>query len=85
MTLQVIRGESRNRTVGERLADQLKSARVSGDLYLGYPVLSTADERVQVDALLASADHGVVAFQLADAVLWSDDAWQQTIAEQNRL
>lgn len=85
MTLQVIRGESRNRTVGERLADQLKSAGVSGDLYLGYPVLSTADERVQVDALLASADHGVVAFQLADAVPSSDDAWQQTIGEQNRL
>lgn len=85
MTLQVIRGETKNRTVGEALADRLGAAGVSGDLYLGYPVLSTADERVAVDALLASVSYGVVAFQIADSLPSSEDAWTQVVAEQNRL
>lgn len=85
MGLQVIRGESKNRPVGERLADRLEREGLEGDLYLGYPVLSTADERVQVDALLASEQHGVVAFQIADALPTSPDMWEKVIAEQNRL
>lgn len=85
MTLQVIRGETKNRTVGEQLADKLIADGVEGDLYLGYPVLSTADERVQVDALLASTSYGVVAFQIASSLPHDESDWQHAIDEQNRL
>lgn len=38
---------------------------ITGTLYLGYPVLSTADAKVFVDALLVSRSHGLVAFDLS--------------------
>jgi superfamily I DNA and RNA helicase len=85
MTLQVIRGETKNRTIGEELAARLGALGVSGDLYLGYPVLASADERVHVDALLASPDHGVVAFQIADAMPANADDWREVVDAQNGL
>lgn len=85
MTLQVIRGESRNRTQAEQLADKLDSVGASGDLYLGYPVLSSADDRVQVDALLASGEHGVIAFQIAETLPSSTGEWAEVVDHQNRL
>lgn len=36
-----------------------------GTLYLGYPVLTTADAKVFVDALLVSSTHGLVAFDVS--------------------
>lgn len=85
MTLQVIRGESKNRTQAELLAAKLGQLGAEGDLYLGYPVLSTADDRVQVDALLASAEHGVVAFQIAEFPPQNVVDWRNVVASQNRL
>lgn len=85
MALQVIRGETKNRTIGENLATKLEALGVSGDLYLGYPVLASADERVHVDALLASRDHGVVAFQIAEANPTTVEDWQGVVDSQNGL
>jgi superfamily I DNA and RNA helicase len=85
MTLQVIRGESKNRTQAEQLADKLSQLGAAGDLYLGYPILSTADDRVQVDALLASKAHGVVAFQIAESPPADGRDWENVVAVQNRL
>jgi hypothetical protein len=44
MTLEVVYGESRNRPVAKALAGQLRSVIDEGTIYLGYPVLATADE-----------------------------------------
>jgi superfamily I DNA and RNA helicase len=41
---------------------------IDGTLYLGYPVLSTADSKVFVDALLVSSTHGLVAFDLTSSL-----------------
>lgn len=85
MPLEVIQGEIRNRAAARDLAAQLRGIVQDGTLYLGYPVLSTVDDRVQVDALLVSSDHGLAAFMLADGVPDSDADWARVIDEQDRL
>jgi superfamily I DNA and RNA helicase len=82
--LEVIYGESRNRPLAKALADALEPVVESGTVYLGYPVLATADERVEVDALLVSSDHGLVAFLIADGVP-ADDGWAAVVEDQDRL
>lgn len=85
MPLEVVYGESRNRAAAQALTTQLRTVVQQGTVYLGYPVLATADERVEVDALLVSGDHGLVAFLLADAVPSGQEAWRDVVAEQDRL
>jgi len=85
MPLEVVHGESRNRTIAQALVGQLQAIVEEGTVYLGYPVLATADERVEVDALLVSRAHGLVAFLLADSLPTSDEEWTAVIAEQDRL
>lgn len=85
MPLEVVRGESRNRLAAEALAAQLRSIVSDGTVYLAYPVLATADERVEVDALLVSRDHGLVAFLLPDAVPGKVSEWDRLVSDQDRL
>jgi superfamily I DNA and RNA helicase len=85
MSLDVIYGESRNRPAASELAEVLRGGLSSGTVYLGYPVLATADERVEVDALLVSLQHGVVAFLLADKAPADDQEWDEVIDLQDRL
>lgn len=44
------------------LVRQIKGLPIAGTLYLGYPVLSTIEENLVLDALLVSEQYGVVAF-----------------------
>lgn len=85
MTLEVVYGEPRHRAQAVQLAELLKGVAQNGTVYLGYPVLATADERVYVDALLVSDETGLVAFQIADAIPESDFEWAQCVDEQDRL
>jgi superfamily I DNA and RNA helicase len=85
MPLDVIYGESRNRGAAQTLATQLRAVVAEGTVYLGYPVLATADERVEVDALLVSREHGLVAFLLADDLPNDEEGWLRVMAEQDRL
>ncbi|MET3963094.1 superfamily I DNA and RNA helicase [Marmoricola sp. OAE513] len=85
MTLEIVYGESRNRPAAQALAEALKNSVESGTVYLGYPVLATADERVEVDALLVSQAHGLVAFLIADDLPSSAADREAAIAEQDRL
>jgi len=63
--LEVTRGESRNQVVARQLTEMLQRMNLDGSLYIGYPVLATADETITVDALLVSRQHGLVIFLLA--------------------
>lgn len=85
MPLEVVYGESRNRAIAHALVGQLQPVVEEGTVYLGYPVLATADERVEVDALLVSQSHGLAAFLLADSLPSSGEEWAEVIAEQDRL
>ncbi|WP_341395554.1 DEAD/DEAH box helicase [Arthrobacter sp. G119Y2] len=82
---EVVYGESRNRYAARALAKRLDDVLDEGTVYLGYPVLATADEKVQLDALLVSRAHGVVAFILSDTQPFTSDEWSDLVAEQDRL
>jgi superfamily I DNA and RNA helicase len=83
MSIEIIYGESRDRMLAAQLAARLQSGEVDGTVYLGYPVLATADDPVYIDALLVSPTHGLVAFQIAEGLPDSD--WQPYIDSQDRL
>lgn len=85
MSLEVVYGESRDRLRAGQLAAQLQATLTEGTIYLGYPVLATADQRVSVDALLVSSDHGLAAFQFADSIPQDDRDWEVCIDAQDRL
>jgi len=85
LPLEIIHGQSRDRITAGALAQTLESVVEHGTVYLGYPVLATADERVEVDALLVSVDHGLVGFLIADTVPNDEADWTETIAAQDRL
>ena len=78
-------GDSFNKVINDDLVRTLDPLIDDGTLYLGYPVLSTADSRVQVDALLVSRDRGIVAFQYAPAVPGGEEEWAEVIQDQDRL
>ncbi|MFE5589186.1 hypothetical protein [Streptomyces sp. NPDC056549] len=56
-----------------------------GTVYLGYPVLATAEETVEVDALMVSQAHGLVAFLLPESVPQDGAGWAEAQARQDRL
>jgi hypothetical protein len=85
MTLEIVRGESKDRALAERLADAIRRSTATGTVYLGYPVLSSADDRVEIDALLVSRNHGLVAFQLADEPPRTEEQWKAAQDSQDRL
>lgn len=85
MALEVVHGDARNRHLARELADELKKHVGDGTVYLGYPVLATADARVDVDALLVSPSCGLVAFLIADDLPEDDADWDAFVSEQDRL
>jgi superfamily I DNA and RNA helicase len=85
MPLEVVYGESRNRVAAQQLADLLRPVVSDGTIYLAYPVLTTADERVEVDGLLVSESHGLVAFLVADGMPEGTEDWSALIEKQDRL
>ena len=66
--LDIIFGENSGSPAARALQEALKEFSVSGTLYLGYPVLTTADAKVFIDALLVSRGHGIIAFDLSSDV-----------------
>ncbi|OKX94106.1 DEAD/DEAH box helicase [Corynebacterium glutamicum] len=85
MPLDIIQGESRDRTTAQALAKNLKQYISEGTLYLGYPVIATADAKIDVDALLVSQQKGVIAFKLAQNIPSSEAEIQEEIEQQDRL
>lgn len=66
--LEIIYGENSSTPAARALQDILKQTVESGTLYFGYPTLASADEKIFVDALLISATHGIVVFDLTSQV-----------------
>lgn len=61
--LDVIRGSTSKPGPTEELIRALQAINFSDALlYIGYPVIATADEKVSIDALLISREFGLVAF-----------------------
>ena len=85
VVLEIVRGESRSRDLANRLVEAIATSDTEGTVYLGYPVLASADDRVEIDALLVSRNHGLVAFQLAGEVPITDEDWAAAVKAQDRL
>lgn len=62
--LDVVYGEFRDFTQVQEFVDGVVSAGCEGTLYIGYPVLSIDDGKIEYDALLVSPVKGVVVFDL---------------------
>lgn len=60
--LNIIHGEQHNKEASSQLIEKLNGLNVQGELYLGYPIISTFDGTFNVDALLVSENIGLIAF-----------------------
>ena len=85
--LDVVFGENSSGVEVTRLRTVLQQMDISGTLYLGYPVLSTADAKVFVDALLVSESHGLVAFDVSShlSVRLSEDQIDELSERQGQI
>lgn len=66
--MDIIRGSARKPVSTDRLVEIIERdfADTEGVLYIGYPVLSSPDETVSIDALMISRKHGVIAISLIE-------------------
>lgn len=85
--IDIVYGQSKKQTETTLLAKTISKLPLTGTLYLGYPVLPTADDKIAVDALLVSLEHGTVAFRLENTVPKRDDdtAWKIVADLQDQL
>ncbi len=60
--IDIVHGQPLSPGAISSVVSQIKGQPIDGTLYLGYPVLSTVEENLILDALLVSKQHGVVAF-----------------------
>ena len=67
MTVEAVRGTSRKPASSQVLDDLIsRQTDLSGRLYIGYPIISTAEGPHAIDALLITPDKGIVAFDLIE-------------------
>ncbi len=66
--MEIIRGSERKPVSTDTLVEIFENnfAESEGVLYTGYPVLSSSNESVSIDALMISRDHGIVAINLIE-------------------
>lgn len=63
--MDLVIGNRANPAAVDRLIAELNSIELTeATLYVGYPILTTADSSVSVDAVLTSVEHGVIVFDL---------------------
>lgn len=62
--LDITYGDTKNSGIVSALVASLEGRQMTGDLFVGYPILGGVEGRIEVDALLVTREHGVVAFDL---------------------
>ena len=62
MSLEIVRGTIKNLIAMNSLITTLKNIRVEGTLYLGYPIIASADASHTIEALFLSQKYGLVVF-----------------------
>lgn len=85
--MHIIHGQPREQHLANRLSTALSKLDLDGTLYLGYPILASADEPIAVDALLLTKNHGLVVFVFDRAVHTpqSSDDWTQIKDQQDAI
>ena len=64
--LEVTHGRAKNQMVANEVRRLLLGMNLDGSLYIGYPVLATADNSVTVDALLNQSQGGMCICGMAE-------------------
>ena len=67
VALDVIFGEYRDQGAVDAFVQAVRASDLTGTLYIGYPVLNIDDAKIDYDAVLVSANRGVVIFDLFSA------------------
>ncbi|MCR4287603.1 MAG: hypothetical protein NUW09_06290 [Deltaproteobacteria bacterium] len=85
--LEIVYGQTKKFLIAQQLVDAFSATSLNGTLYIGYPVLSSVDEKIEVDALLVSQEHGLIAFQFGDGPPRTDESasWEQIHDNQDKL
>ena len=86
--LEIIYGRVGNHPAIAQFISALEAIELDGSLYMGYPVLATADDSITVDALLVTMQYGLVGFLFAtDAPTTpsDSDAWEFIGDQQDQL
>ena len=89
--IEVVRGVVRQHALKEALVSDvvhaLRNMEISGFLYLGYPVLHSINDQIDVDGLLVSEEHGVASliFEPTAPPKWDAQRWFSLEEEQNVL
>lgn len=85
--LEIVFGKSKNQTVINQLIEQLSTLDLNGTLYIGYPILASADDTVSVDALLISSEHGLLVFQIfmGETLPYDSASWDSVLDSQDQV
>ena len=68
MTVEIVMGNRSNLKATEELIEAIKTLKVEGSLYLGYPIFSNVEKNQIIDALFISEAKGLVVFNFMDEV-----------------
>ena len=67
--VNITRGQISNSILSNKLVSFFETNKhIAGNLFLGYPILPTMDNKVAIDALLISEEYGIIAFVFYDGV-----------------
>jgi superfamily I DNA and RNA helicase len=71
--LEKVYGSTKKQAMVRPLSEGLDRLNLNGTLYIGYPILASADESITLDALLLTREHGLIAF------IFSENEGLQTV------
>jgi superfamily I DNA and RNA helicase len=85
--LDVVYGQTKKKLIADRLVEVIEPLGLHGTLYIGYPVIASADEPIAVDALLVSTEHGLIAFAFEPSLPPANEEqeWKRLKDEQDRV
>lgn len=83
--LDITYGGTKNTAVVSMLVNELRNSPLNGDLFIGYPMLGGIEGRIEVDALLLTAEHGLVAIDLQSPTVSDLKSAHAELAKSDRM
>lgn len=74
--LNIVRGDLKNKPVSsKKLADFFESIKdtLDGTLYIGYPIIGTANGGFQIDAMLVCREKGLIVFHIEEGIEYTEN------------
>lgn len=71
--INITRGKIENSTLSNKLVEIFEEKNdIDGNLFLGYPILPTTDDKIAIDALLISPQYGIIAIMFYNDIVDTD-------------